>query len=177
MKKNITKTNYSSFLYSLFSLLILISLVYPVQGSQAAGNLTVEIISAYNLVVDSNVLSPSSNMPEVATVIGKFCNPGDTTITNVHGYIGNYLDGINDTPGTYPVETNPVRDTLTYKGDYSFTHLGGTADAARSMGSLDAGECKYQYWSFQYPKTAINNSTCILRSTCSRYYENEICVA
>lgn len=150
-----SRNNNLGFIYFLFSLLLLVSLIFPFNKGQSAGNLSVEIISAYNLVVDSNVLSPSSYMPEVATVIGKFCNSGDTSITNVYGYIGDFTHG---TPGVYPVETNPIRDTLTYKGDYSFTHLGGASDASRRVGDLDPGECKYQYWSFQYPKTAINNA-------------------
>ncbi len=125
-----SRNNNLGFIYFLFSLLLLVSLIFPFNKGQSAGNLSVEIISAYNLVVDSNVLSPSSYMPEVATVIGKFCNSGDTSITNVYGYIGDFTHG---TPGVYPVETNPIRDTLTYKGDYSFTHLGGASDASRRV--------------------------------------------
>ena len=63
----------------------------PAQAAVVTDGLDVEIIAAYNLVVDSNVMSPSTKQPVVATVIGKFCNtdPSDT-LTNVVGYIGDY---------------------------------------------------------------------------------------
>jgi len=46
--------------------------------ASAGGNdgLAVEIRAAYNLVVDSNATSASSYAPDVATVIGRFCNTG-----------------------------------------------------------------------------------------------------
>ncbi|MGC9397573.1 MAG: SdrD B-like domain-containing protein [Anaerolineae bacterium] len=126
----------------------------------AAGELAVEIIAAPNLVVDSNALSPSTYAPKVATVIGKVCNTGDTAVENVIAYIGDYTNG---TPGVYPTETNPTVAAgtsyeLTYRGDYAFTHLGGTADASRALGALAAGECRYQYWSFEYPHYAVDDS-------------------
>jgi hypothetical protein len=71
----------------LFFMLISISNIDRVR---AAGVLSVEIVSGYNLVVDSNVESPSTYAPSVATVAGKFCNTGDTELTDVQGYIGDY---------------------------------------------------------------------------------------
>jgi hypothetical protein len=41
-------------------------------------------------VVDSNVLSPSTQAPEVATVTGRFCNTSGATLNGVVGYIGDY---------------------------------------------------------------------------------------
>jgi hypothetical protein len=121
------------------------------QPVYAAANLTVEIIAAPNLIVDSNVLSPSTAQPIVATVIGKFCNTSTAgeTLTNVVGRIGN-----GTTAGSYPVRTDPVIGGLAYQGSYSFTHLGNTSDASRYIGTLQAGQCSYQYWSYTYPKTA-----------------------
>jgi hypothetical protein len=59
----------------------------------ASGSLTVEIGAAYNLVVDSNVRSPSTYGPAVATVMGRFCNTSTTTaLHDVWGYIGDYID-------------------------------------------------------------------------------------
>ncbi len=130
----------------------------PVRG---AANLTVEIIAAPNLVVDSNALSPSTFSPQVATVIGKICNAGDTNATNVTAYIGDYTGSGTQkgTPGQYPSKTDPG----IFQGTYKFTHLGGTADAVRFMGTLAPGECRYQYWSFRYPLlgTAKSNGATI----------------
>lgn len=141
---------------SLFISLVIIlgSILSSFNVARAAASLSIEIIAAPNLVVDSNVLSPSSYQPIVATVIGKFCNEGipgvDGNITNLVGYIGDYVDGTNDTPGDYPDRTPGG----VFSGTYEFTHLGGTSDAARLIGTLEPGQCSYQYWSFTYPKTA-----------------------
>lgn len=118
----------------------------------APSDIEVTIMAAPNLIVDSNVLSPSTQAPEVATVIGRFCNTSGTIQTNVMGYIGDYdsTTPANSDPGIYPAKTNPG----IFTGTYSFTHLGGTRDATRIIGDLDPGECGYQYWSFSYPKTA-----------------------
>lgn len=128
-------------------------LVHP-QNASAAANLTVEIIAAPNLVVDSNALSASTYAPKVATVIGKFCNEGNTAANDVTAYIGNYDDTDPNTPGIYPSRSNITIGDTTYVGTYAFEHLGGTADASRYLGDLDAGECQYQYWSFEYPHYA-----------------------
>ena len=50
-------------------------------------------MAGYNLVVDSNVTSPSTYAPSVATVGGCFCNKGDATLTNVQAFIGNLYLG------------------------------------------------------------------------------------
>ena len=143
-----------------FLVILAISLAWYSLAQAAVSDITVTIYAAPNLVVDSNVLSPSSKQPEVATVIGRFCNTGPTPLSNVVGYIGDYDTGTpgNSTPGSYPSKTDPTVGTLTYRGTYSFSHLGGTADATRIVGDLAVGECKYQYWSFSYAKTAIDDS-------------------
>ncbi|MBN1977867.1 MAG: hypothetical protein JW918_10730 [Anaerolineae bacterium] len=158
-----------SLLVVIFLALLLLALSFvllQVTTSRAAGTLTVEIISAYNLVVDSNVGSTSTYAPSVATVAGRFCNTGDDDLTNVQGYIGNYVDGSNDTPGVYPARTvnaaftteHPALDNATGSA-YSFTHVGGrlgAADATRFIGTLAPDECVMQYWHFTYPQCELN---------------------
>ncbi len=141
------------------ALLILTSFMANVNHAGAAGDLSVEIIAAPNLIVDSNVLSTSTAQPIVATVIGKFCNTSAANnLTNVTANIGDFTGG---TPGVYPVKSNVTIGSTTYDGDYSFQHLGGTADATRFIGNLAPGECNYQYWSFTYPKTATSGGSTI----------------
>ena len=132
----------------------------PAQSVEAfGGSLTVEIIAAPNLVVDSNALSPSTYAPKVATVIGKICNTDAVnSVDNVTAYIGDYSAG---TPGEYPERTNPLIGGLTYEGVYAYEHLGGAADAVRFLGDLNAGDCVYQYWSFEYPHYATSGGSTI----------------
>ena len=150
----------TSGIHSTAHILLVVAIVFAAIGSgftvqpvYAAAGLSVEIVAAPNLIVDSNVLSPSTQQPIVATVIGKFCNTGipgiDPAITNVTGRIGN-----GTTAGTYPVRANPLIGGLQYSGNYSFVHLGNVTDATRCIGTLNAGECISQYWSFTYPKYA-----------------------
>ncbi|MCA9933015.1 MAG: DUF11 domain-containing protein, partial [Anaerolineales bacterium] len=146
------------------------------QPVQADANLTVSINTAYNLVVDSNVSSPSTYAPRAATVYGTFCNEGTTTLTNVYGYIGDYT---SDTPGIYPARDSAtdsefgVGQPLNYlanTGEYAFTHVGGaigTADATRYIGDLAPGECKVQYWHFSYPACANDGSGNPIEPPCS----------
>jgi uncharacterized repeat protein (TIGR01451 family) len=136
---------------------------FPVETVHAAGVLSVEILAGYNLVVDSNVSSPSTRAPSVATVAGRFCNTGDAPLTDVQGFIGDYNTSLpdNSTPGVYPsrgttdvgfLTQHPALDTA---ATYAFTHIGGslgTDDATRYVGTLAAGECRVQYWHFEYPQ-------------------------
>ncbi|MDA0244607.1 MAG: hypothetical protein OT477_14405 [Chloroflexi bacterium] len=137
---------------------------------EAAGNLQITIVAGYNLVVDSNVLSPSTYAPSVATVMGEFCNTGDAPLTNVEGYIGNYTaaGALGGTPGTYPARdsSQPAFATqhphLASTGNYAFAHVGGrigTADAARFIGTLNPGECRAQYWHITYPRRGNPSNT------------------
>ncbi len=136
-------------------ILAAIMLVFQFKSVEGTGELTVEIIAGHNLVVDSNVKSPSTYGPEVATVIGKFCNKGLTELSNVYGYIGNFSSG---TPGDYPAfdsATLPTGHALKDSGLYFFTHMGGSsgqADGARMIGNLAPGSCNVQYWHIVYPQ-------------------------
>src|SRR5512139_36581 len=129
------------------------------------GQVSVEIIAAYNLVVDSNVLAPSTYAPAVATVGGKVCNLSSTEpVTGLQVFIGNYNGGVGSTPGIYPARnsvTDPAfGDALQYQylydtGAYAFLHIGGrmgTGDATRYVGTLAPGQCQVQYWHFTYPR-------------------------
>ncbi|HMB24328.1 MAG TPA: SdrD B-like domain-containing protein, partial [Anaerolineales bacterium] len=102
---------------------------YPIQSS--LNGLSIEPLVAYNLIVDSNVLSPSSYGPSAATFGAKFCNTSTTdTLTNVSAYIGNY-DGDYDanlgegtpgdiTPGYFPRRTGtaPAYDPVAFATAY-----------------------------------------------------------
>jgi len=80
----------------LLSLLGLIFGLPEITPIQAQGGLTVEILAGYNLVVDSNVTSPSTYGPSAATVAGRVCNNTGSDIDNVVLNIGDYGSG---TPG------------------------------------------------------------------------------
>ncbi len=153
-----------------------ITTLAPATPVAAAGILTVSVrnlagepLNAYNLVVDSNINGMSTASPSVATVMVRFCNTGDAPLTNVTGYIGDFdtnKDG-NITTDDFTVGIYPPRNTSDAgfstqhpalmditPTTYRFQHIGGalgTADGARYMGTLTAGECRYQYWHFTYP--------------------------
>ena len=146
---------------------------FRVSVVRAAGTLTVSISAGYNLVVDSNVLAPSTYAPSVATVAGKFCNTGDQPLTDVRGFIGDYdpngdNDGSDSTAGLYPARDSAAaafiaqHPHLASTGYYSFTHIGGSiglADARRYIGTLNPGDCRVQYWHFTYPRRGNPDNT------------------
>jgi hypothetical protein len=133
--------------------------------ARAAGALSVEIINGYNLVVDSNVTSPSTYAPASAYIGAKVCNTGDAPLQNVVANVGNYNGGVGSTPGVFPL-LNSTGDLLhpqiTNTGTYSLTleaGNAGTADGARYIGTLGAGQCRTQYWLFSYPQCVnVNNA-------------------
>jgi len=141
-------------------------LLTTANSAQAAGTITVEILAAPNLVVDSNASSPSTYAPSVATVAGKICNASTSaTVSQVTASIGTYSSGGSGTAGTYPgrdsatfVTTDPLYNT----GTYRLVHLGGsqgTADASRYIGDLAPGQCVVQYWHFVYPQCSNTSPT------------------
>ena len=101
----------------------------PVWGANPDGDLRVEIVTAYNLVVDSNAESPSTYAPKSAYIGAKFCNDGTEPLTNVWAYIGDLDAG---TPGTYPSRTHAPLVGPLPGGKFALTHEGGT------MGANDA---------------------------------------
>ncbi len=64
------------------------------------GDLRVEIITAYNLVVDSNAESPPTYAPKSAYIGARFCNEGADALTNVWATArddGAYLQAMDGT--------------------------------------------------------------------------------
>ncbi len=125
--------------------------------------LSVEIVNGYNLVVDSNVTAPPTYAPKSAYIGARICNTGDTAIDDVVAYVGDYIDGSNDTPGYFPVLDSAAQsaawDTahphIVDTGKYSLTIEAdetGAADGTRYIGTLEPGECRMQYWLFSYPQ-------------------------
>ena len=120
------------------------------------GDLRVEIITAYNLIVDSNAGTPSSYAPESAYIGAKFYNDGTEPLTNVWAYIGDLAAG---TPGTYPSRTHPGLTGPLPGGEFALTHEGGTmgaTDATRYIGTIQPGECVTVYWLVSYPQLDAN---------------------
>ncbi len=136
--------------------LLVAAIAWLSPGVGLAG-LQVEIIAAPNFVVDSNVESPSSYGPRCAYLEARFCNNGTNVLTNVVAYIGNYVDGTNDTPGLYPTNRHVAYPTIVgtlSNGTFALTHEGGSAglpDATRYIGTLAPGQCVVQYWLVGYP--------------------------
>lgn len=146
----------------LFIMLAAIMLsVTAAQATNPDGQLRIEIISAYNLVVDSNVATPATYAPEAATLGARVCNDGDEVMNEVQVYIG---DHANNKPGTYPVfdSAGDSRTWLADTGEYSLTHESGSfasaEDASRAwVGTLEPGECRVEYWVVSYPQ-CVNTS-------------------
>ena len=115
--------------------------------SNPDGDLRIEVITARNLIVDSNVESPSTYAPESFHAGVKFCNDGTDTLWSVWMNIGDFTAGM---PGLYPSRTH---SGLT--GTFSFTHQGGSAgvsDATRFIPYIAPGECFNQFWLLGYPR-------------------------
>ncbi len=58
----------------------------------SSGPLKVDVVTAYNFVVDSNVESPSTNGPSAAHLAVKITNTGAVPMTNVVVNMGDLLD-------------------------------------------------------------------------------------
>jgi LPXTG-site transpeptidase (sortase) family protein len=149
----------------------------PVSSYAFQGNLEIEPIAAYNFIVDSNVLSPSSYGPSAATLGAKYCNRNTQPMTNVWAYIG---DKTLNKPGVYPirnqntpgfsaahpflVDSTSVNNIVTDYGGSTFSleHEGGSvgkSDASRYIGDLAPGECRVEYWLVSYPRKALVNGS------------------
>ena len=136
--------------------LVALALAAPAWGGNPDGDLRVEIVTAYNLVVDSNAESPSTYAPKSAYIGAKFCNDGTEPLTNVWAYIGDLAAG---TPGTYPSRTHPGLVGPLPGGEFALEHEGGTmgaTDATRYVGTIQPGECVTVYWLVSYPQLDAN---------------------
>ncbi|MBN1268456.1 MAG: hypothetical protein JXB04_02630 [Kiritimatiellae bacterium] len=119
----------------------------------------IEPITAYNLVVDSNMETPAGRSPTAAYLGIRFCNNGTSDLHNVIVYIGTFE---SNAPGIYP-------STVTNKpgpnpdGGFSLTHEYGSAsspaqDARRVIGTISAGVCRVEYWLVSYPLLDTNGA-------------------
>ena len=123
------------------------------------GDLRIEVASAYNFVVDSNVESPSTYAPRAAYLSATFYNDGTNALTNVWAYIGDYTNG---TPGTYPSRYQAPYNGPLPGDEFALTHEGGTAgaaDATRYLGAILPGESKTVYWLVSYPNVDEDGKT------------------
>ncbi len=133
-------------------------------AANPAGDLRIEVLAAYNLVVDSNVESPSTYGPRSAMMGAQICNDGANALTNAFAFIGDYdpngdTNPVDSTPGVYPSRTNPPTGQV---GTFTLTHEGGsagTADATRAIGTIAAGACVTQYWLVSYPQLDDNGDS------------------
>ena len=148
-----------------FSLtLACLAAMFIVAPARAAGVLTVEPVNGYNLVVDSNVTSPSTYGPASAYIGAKVCNTGDAPLANVFVNTGSYNAGVGSTPGVFPVLNSTgylTSPQITNTGNYSLTIEAdetGAADGSRYIGTLGAGQCRTEYWLISYPQCVnVNN--------------------
>ena len=124
----------------------------PAFAATTDGGLSIEIISAYNLVVDSNIETPAGRSPNAAHFGATVCNTGGTPLTNVLAYIGDFLGTpATSTPGLFPSVTDPTVGATTYFGTFNFWYVGETQYSTRFVGDLAPGECRTVYWLVEYP--------------------------
>lgn len=125
------------------------------------GALRMEVITAYNFVVDSNVETPASYSPSAAHLGVKISNTGATPLTNVTVNIGDLIDPATSsgTPGIFPSRTVSVSGSSGYSGTFALQMPGGAADAVRTIPSIAPGESVVQYFFVTYPlKDLAGNS-------------------
>lgn len=144
-----------------FASFFLAALTSLCQAGSIDGPLRMEVITAYNFVVDSNVESPSTNGPSAAHLGVKIYNDGATPLTNVVVRIGDLTDPPTSagTPGTFPSRTVTVGGANGYSGTFSLQMPGGAADAVRLIPVIQPGEYAAQYFFVTYPlKDGSGNS-------------------
>ncbi len=117
------------------------------------GPLRMEVITAYNFVVDSNVESPSSFSPSAAHLGVKIINTGAVTLTNVVVNMGDLTNPLTSsgTPGIFPSRTVSVSGSQGYAGTFALQMPGGAADAVRTIPTLAPGQSVVQYFFVTYP--------------------------
>lgn len=91
----------------------------------ADGSLRVEVITAYNLIIDSNAGTPASYAPRSAYIGVTLYNDGSAPLTDVFAYIGNYTGGASNTPGIYPSRTHPGLTGPLDEGAFALSHREG----------------------------------------------------
>jgi len=128
-------------------------------ASNPSGALRIEVTTAYNFIVDSNVESPSTYAPRAAYISARIWNDGVADLTDVYANVGN---GIGQIPGVYAETTVLVGEGRGYDGIFSLVHEGGsngTADASRYLGTIPAGDYVPVYWLVNYPNLDGNGNS------------------
>ncbi len=123
------------------------------------GPLRIELVTAYNYIVDSNVETPATYAPRAAYIEARIWNDGATDLTGVTAYVGDYSAG---TPGVYPSRAHPGLTGPLPGSEFAITHEGGTlgtADATRYLGTIPAGGYVAVYWLVSYPNLDENGDT------------------
>ncbi|HND54987.1 MAG TPA: DUF4347 domain-containing protein, partial [Pirellulaceae bacterium] len=126
------------------------------------GALKLEVVTAYILVVDSNVETPASYGPEAAHLAVRIINTSTTTtLTDIVVNIGDLINipAGTGTPGDYPDTIVDVGYFGGYSGSFQLHHEGGGADAQRFIPSLAPGASVVQYFFVSYPTTDAGNNT------------------
>lgn len=115
------------------------------------GGLRMEVITAYNFVVDSNIESPAGKSPSAAHLGVKIHNDGINALTNVVVRIGKLTDPSNSvgTPGIF--ESRTVSVAGQYAGIFALQMPGGQSDAVRVIPRIQPGETVTQYFFVTYP--------------------------
>jgi protocatechuate 3,4-dioxygenase beta subunit len=127
----------------------------PAASAQSVsdGPLKMEIITAYNFVVDSNVESPSTKGPAAAHLAVRITNTGATPLSNVVVNLGDYDAGTSTgSPGIFPSRTVSLSGSGGYAGTFQLVMPGGAIDAVRSIASLPPGASSVQYFFVTYPQ-------------------------
>jgi len=124
-----------------------------------SAQLRIEVISAYNLVVDSNVESPSTYAPRAAYLGATYHNDGTNALTDVWAYVGDYAAG---TPGTYPSRAQAPYNGPLPGDEFALAHEGGAlgaADASRYLGAIEPGGSVTVFWLVSYPNVDEDGQT------------------
>ncbi|MCF7730176.1 MAG: hypothetical protein K9N23_00735, partial [Akkermansiaceae bacterium] len=135
--------------FSKVALLGMLCLQSVLHAQTQDGTLRMEVITAYNFVVDSNVESPSTNGPSAAHLGVKIYNDGAAELTNVYVNIGKLTDPLTSTgtPGIFESRVNPQG----YTGTFALQMPGGTPDGVRFIPSIPAHSYVAQYFFVTYP--------------------------
>jgi len=122
-------------------------------AATSEGALRMEMITGYNLTVDSNIESPSGKSPSAVHVGVKILNDGPIALTNVEVRIGNLTDAATGTgtAGTFASRTVTVSGANGYSGTFALQMPGGGADAVRTIPRIEAGGSVTQYFFLTYP--------------------------
>ena len=121
-----------------------------VHSAEVDGNLRVEVVTAYNLIVDSNAGTPSSYAPRSAYIGATFYNDGDDVITDFEANIGDFAAG---TAGIYPARAHPGLNGPLDNDEFALVHEGGSAglsDATRYIRKIPAHDSMTVYWLIGY---------------------------